>query len=380
MSLRYDMTTPCDRTVEASDTESFHSAISNVTEQSSKCWSSPSQKATITSDCLVQHGPVHKRPRSRTVCSRSTSTSKASDPRPSPRPSRHNSISIPSRQSSLARKQPRSRKDSISLHRQSCQLFSSLDGVLALSRDITPLPSTSTSRTTTRHASIIPEDDPDQDSIRRICERIDAKLTAVEYQHHDQPTQYPYTYGYSYALPASGNDRPPNLRSDTLPHMSHINTRRSESVSVPPTATPERPTLNTVISWTSNATRRAEYEKIDRAHSGVRGLLRRVLPRRLRTKGGRRGFFTGECDGDSVRRFRLDVSDDDSDTDHQTEGDETPKIPQGTEFENEKSVPRVKEEVGAEEGDADREIIRARGTKDGVKDRAKSRKWSCFAL
>ncbi|OQV08876.1 hypothetical protein CLAIMM_13090 [Cladophialophora immunda] len=230
---------------------------------------------------------------------------------------------------------------------------------------------------------MIPEDAPDQDSIRRICEKIDAKLTAVEYQNRERSTQYPYTYGYSYALPASGSDRSPILRSDTTPQMSKIQTRRSESISAPPTAIPERPTLDTVISWTSNATRRVEYQKIDRAHSGFRGFLRRVLPRCLRTKDGRRGFFTGECDGDSVRRFRLDVSDDDSDdAGHQEEGDDNGKVPEVSDFEIEKGDPRMKVEVevGAEEGDAHCRKTRTRNSKEGEEDKVKARKWSCFDL
>ncbi|OAP57188.1 hypothetical protein AYL99_07926 [Fonsecaea erecta] len=262
----------------------------------------------------------------------------------------------------------------------SCQLFSSLDGVLALSRDITPLPSVSTSRTTTRHASIIPEDALDQESIRRICEKIDAKLTAVECHDGYQSTQYPFTYGYSYALPASGIDHSPILRSDTMPQMSQTSTRRSESISVPPTVIQGRPALSTVISWTSNATRRVEYEKIDRAHSGVRGFLRRVLPRCLRTKDARKGFFTGECDGDSVRRFRLDVSDDDSDAGHQEERESNCKFPDGTEYEGEKGVPSVETEVAAEDRDAQRYKTGVRGTKAGEEDKPKNRRWSCFNL
>ncbi|OAG40063.1 hypothetical protein AYO21_05744 [Fonsecaea monophora] len=379
MSIRYDMTATCDDTAEVSDTESFHSAISNVTKKSSKRWSSPAQKAAITADCLIHHQTVLKRPRSRTVCSQSSASSKASHPQHSPRHSRHNSVSIPSRQSSLARKRRRSRQDSIALHRQSCQIFSSLDGVLALSRDITPLPSASTSRTTTRHASIIPENTLDQESIRRMCEKINTRLTAVEHQQHVQSDQYPDTYGFSYALPASVNDRSPTLHSDVMPRLSKINTRYAESATVSPVASPGRPTLNTVISWTSNATRRVEYEKIDRAHSGVRGFLRRVIPRCFRPKHGRRAFFTGECDGDSVRRFRLDVSDDESDAEHH-EGDDIRKVSESTTFEVEKGSPSVKVEVGAEKEDTHSHKTVARGAKDGGEHKDKARKWSCFDL
>ncbi|EXJ74564.1 uncharacterized protein A1O5_02860 [Cladophialophora psammophila CBS 110553] len=227
---------------------------------------------------------------------------------------------------------------------------------------------------------MIPEDALDQDSIQRICKKIDAKLIAVKSGHHDPSAPYPYTDEYSHALPTSRNDRSPTLRSESMPSMSKVDTRRSRAASVPPATIPERPTLNTVISWTSNATRRVEYEKIDRAHSGVRGFLRRILPRRLRSKDGRRGFFTGECDGDSVRRFRLDVSDDDSVAGHQEEEDATRKVSEGVEYEDEKGGSRVKVEVAVEEGDVHRRKSRTKATKDGEEDKAKTRRWSCFDL
>lgn len=67
------------------------------------------------------------------------------------------------------------------------------------------------------------------------------------------------------------------------------------------------------IDWTLPSTRRREYEKIDKARSGFRGLIRRVIPRVLR-KNGRVGFHDDEkgSDAGTVRRFRMDVGDGDS--------------------------------------------------------------------
>lgn len=67
------------------------------------------------------------------------------------------------------------------------------------------------------------------------------------------------------------------------------------------------------IDWTLPSTRRREYEKIDKARSGFRGLIRRVTPRILR-KNGRDGFHDDEkgSDAGTVRRFRMDVADGDS--------------------------------------------------------------------
>ncbi|EXJ56437.1 hypothetical protein A1O7_06781 [Cladophialophora yegresii CBS 114405] len=183
-----------------------------------------------------------------------------------------------------------------------------------MSRDITPLPSVATSRTTTRHASLV-----DSDSIQRVCERIDARLaTAADPEGH--PIGYPYAYEYSNVLPAGSVDSSPTLPCGFNAAVDEHSSLLSRAQTAPTIKAQQRPQLNTVISWTSNATRRTEYEKIDRAHSGVRGLVRRVWPQCLRKRNGRRGFFTGDCDGDSVRRFRMDVSDDDdSDAEDETE-------------------------------------------------------------
>ncbi|KAA8652349.1 uncharacterized protein ATNIH1004_001253 [Aspergillus tanneri] len=70
----------------------------------------------------------------------------------------------------------------------------------------------------------------------------------------------------------------------------------------------------TVIDWTSPSTRRREYEKIDRASSGMRGFWRRVAPRWCQSRDNRTPFFEEGKDGKgnyegSVRRFRMDLPD-----------------------------------------------------------------------
>ncbi|RAL15085.1 uncharacterized protein BO97DRAFT_403721 [Aspergillus homomorphus CBS 101889] len=70
-------------------------------------------------------------------------------------------------------------------------------------------------------------------------------------------------------------------------------------------------TTVTVIDWTSPSTRRREYEKIDKASSGVRGFWRRVAPKWCQSRARRMPFFEekdgkGNYEG-SVRRFRMDL-------------------------------------------------------------------------
>ncbi|KXG54649.1 uncharacterized protein PGRI_077930 [Penicillium griseofulvum] len=90
-------------------------------------------------------------------------------------------------------------------------------------------------------------------------------------------------------------------RSNTLPSRHH-HSPSSSSIHVPAT----------VMEWTSPDTRRREYEKIDRASSGVRGFWRRVAPRCFQTRDSRTPFFEegkSEREG-SVRRFRMDLPED----------------------------------------------------------------------
>jgi hypothetical protein len=73
---------------------------------------------------------------------------------------------------------------------------------------------------------------------------------------------------------------------------------------------PPRTHVSSVISWTSVETRRREYEKIDRAHSGVRGVFKALMPTCWHRSSWRKDFFHGKCDGSSVRRLRLRLPDD----------------------------------------------------------------------
>jgi hypothetical protein len=68
----------------------------------------------------------------------------------------------------------------------------------------------------------------------------------------------------------------------------------------------ERP--STAMHWTSPCTRRREYERIDRANSGVRGFLNKVMPRCV--SGPQEKFYEkDQSDAGSVRRYRLDDDD-----------------------------------------------------------------------
>jgi hypothetical protein len=63
--------------------------------------------------------------------------------------------------------------------------------------------------------------------------------------------------------------------------------------------------LNTTIHWTSPTTRMRDYKRIDKANSGFRGLLNKVVPRCV--SGPQEKFYEkDQSDTGSVRRYRLD--------------------------------------------------------------------------
>jgi len=62
---------------------------------------------------------------------------------------------------------------------------------------------------------------------------------------------------------------------------------------------------NTTMQWNSPCTRRREYERIDKANSGLRGFFRRVTPRCV--SGPQEKFYEkDQSDAGSVRRYRMD--------------------------------------------------------------------------
>ncbi|KAF1916147.1 hypothetical protein BDU57DRAFT_218858 [Ampelomyces quisqualis] len=69
---------------------------------------------------------------------------------------------------------------------------------------------------------------------------------------------------------------------------------------------------STTMHWTSPCTRQREYERIDRANSGIRGLMNKVMPRCV--SGPPEKFYEkDQSDAGSVRRYRMDEEEDATD-------------------------------------------------------------------
>ncbi|KAH8727933.1 hypothetical protein GQ44DRAFT_80450 [Phaeosphaeriaceae sp. PMI808] len=88
------------------------------------------------------------------------------------------------------------------------------------------------------------------------------------------------------------------------------------------TSTTER--TSTTTHWTSPGTRRREYDRIDRANSGLRGFVNKVMPRCV--SGPQEKFYEkDQSDAGSVRRYRIE--DEDSTTLEKLSHTYTPRKP-----------------------------------------------------
>lgn len=206
---------------------------------------------------------------------------------------------IPRRISSMSTRRTKGissgRPDPTTFHRRSCQLFSSLDSTLSAAtsavsengRASTNTPPSLSFSTMTRTSTIADDHAFPKPRFPSFHIELDPRLS----HHHE----------------TSPEDSP-----QYTTHRPRINPRRSSSQLAPEVVSTEQ------VFWTSEETRQAEYAKIDAAHTGVRGFVKRVFPRSWKAvQGARRNFCTksspttdstqSDTDSDSVRRFRISI-------------------------------------------------------------------------
>lgn len=181
-------------------------------------------------------------------------------------------------------------------HRRSCQLFSSLDSTLSgatsagseNSRASTNTPPSLIFSTMTRTSSIRDDHVFPKPRFPSFHIELDPRLS----RHYETSPEDSCQY---------------------VTHSPRITPRRSSSQLAPEVVSTEQ------VFWTSEETRQAEYAKIDAAHTGVRGFIKRVFPRSWKVvQGARRNFYIksplmtdgtqSDTDSDSVRRFRISVA------------------------------------------------------------------------
>ncbi|KAK2836974.1 hypothetical protein FQN49_006535 [Arthroderma sp. PD_2] len=201
----------------------------------------------------------------------------------------------------------RNDRDLLALHRESCLLFSQAGQYKELSgqRDgeRTPL--------STRHS----QSHISNTNINDLRHRI--QPTSQQHSASTSPLLRPENTPTS-PLQSDGIPSPPTNQSTWNPiHHQPGDNPSSTDTLPPPPALPK-----TVLDWTSPSTRRREYEKIDRASRGIRGAWRKFAPQWCQSKDARAPFFE-ECktrhakDDGSVRRFRMDIPEEDDDEQRQ---------------------------------------------------------------
>lgn len=262
------------------DSTSYHTADSKVDEEQSKVITNTS---TISTE--LPKDQISYQTHSQRRAARGDRPSSPSDW--SWRPSiPHRTSSMSTRRKKDNCRQP-GRPDLATFHRRSCQLFSSLDSTLSKatsttsdqSRSSTSTSPSLTSSVITQATSILDDSDRSFDCPRFPSFHLELNDTSPLY---------------------SG-------------HTSRMTSRRSSSQLNPAIVSTEQ------VFWTSDSSREKEYAKIDAAHTGLRGLVKRALPQAWKGSYEKRRNFhqrhtastsTGrdraDSDGESVRRYRIE--------------------------------------------------------------------------
>ncbi len=162
-------------------------------------------------------------------------------------------------------------------------------------RNSTAHPRTYFHNTTTAHHS----------HARALFQSLDSSLASRSDAFPSRPRDH-LTSASSPTSLASTKNTAQHSSSSTLVNVGKPQPQRSYSNYVPATT----------IDWTLPATRQRQYEEIAKSSRGIRGLLRRLTSILLRRGSERTKFYDEKgSDAGSVRRYRLDVNDDDSDVD-----------------------------------------------------------------
>ena len=207
---------------------------------------------------------------------------------------------IPERISSMSTRRVKAndvrRPDLAAFHRRSCQLFASLDSTISASPTASAGSDTARSSTSTSPS---------------LTSSISTQATSILDDQWFQTPTFP-----SFHIDINTDiAKEPDFRAffQGINHSPRLGAPRSSSQLSPEVTTTEQ------IFWTSEVTREAEYAKIDAAHTGFKGFVKRILPKSWNwLHGKRRDFYAhpqafttpnrSSEDTDSVRRFRVSTS------------------------------------------------------------------------
>ncbi|KAF2005921.1 hypothetical protein P154DRAFT_289041 [Amniculicola lignicola CBS 123094] len=105
-------------------------------------------------------------------------------------------------------------------------------------------------------------------------------------------------------------------RPSTIAHVDSDHINPITDATVPKASDETVPTTElpcTTTHWMSHSTRKREYKRIDQANSGLRGLVRRIIPRCVSGPPPPRFYEKDQSDAGSVRRYRMDIDNEDHD-------------------------------------------------------------------
>lgn len=145
----------------------------------------------------------------------------------------------------------------------------------------------------------------DIDDVLALHFRSCSIFSNPSYQSHSGLPSPTLSHGDAFGFPS--NTSTTRFSTDTLRVVQESDAHHTRPATEPAPlhddATAAKKT-NTTMHWTSPCTRQREYQRIDKANSGLRGFLRRITPRCV--SGPQEKFYSKtDEDGGSVRRYRI---------------------------------------------------------------------------
>ncbi|KAF9696374.1 hypothetical protein EKO04_005469 [Ascochyta lentis] len=197
-----------------------------------------------------------------------------------PRPSNHRSASSSENSAARSRSKGRGHDSKLSSRRTSCTIVD---------------PSRPARHYRVKSSQTVSPASQDVDDVLALHFRSCSLFSNPSYQANSalpSPTlSHQDNFGFPSAAPRFSMDEMAMVEERVSLHETE-----SARVQVPATTT----------HWISPGTRKRDYERIDRANNGFRGLVRRVVPRCV-SGPPERFYEKDQSDAGSVRRYRLDV-------------------------------------------------------------------------
>ncbi|KAF1848521.1 uncharacterized protein K460DRAFT_76171 [Cucurbitaria berberidis CBS 394.84] len=139
----------------------------------------------------------------------------------------------------------------------------------------------------------------DIDDVLALHFRSCSIFTNPSYHSHSGLPSPTLSQGEAFAIPGATS----RFNSVDIDVAEETEIPKQSEDSIPPVEK-----TNTTMHWTSPSTRQRDYKRIDKANSGIRGLVRRAMPRCV--SGPQEKFYDmDQSDAGSVRRYRLDDMD-----------------------------------------------------------------------